>query len=328
MNIRQEDILSYNPDLDISSSPSSNPILDEEDKTIGYIEEDSNKSNMVREFEYQKPSMQLNDLSKLLDEIKEFKNKIENNENDNDYLNKYLNTTDTKEINNIIDKNKNDLENGSTLLEVYTALEEIEKEINDIINNYILCMFGKDVDIDTANKLEQAYIDKINQLETDREYEKINYFNLYYDCQISYLLREYITKLRKICMDLGYLKNKHSDTKNDKLLISMFKDQFSLINKDQSQEEILSKDCCENMITAMNNIFLTKNKINKYFDIYSNLSLYGDCIEDIIKIKDNNIQDLESKLDNLIKAAMRSIVSKEDKLAILNKKINYRSFFI
>lgn len=328
MSINQNDILNYNPDLNIYSAPSTDVRLEEDNLTIGYSEIDENKSSIVNDFESQSPSKQLKDLYSLLDDIKEYKEKLESICSDNLYANKYFTSTNEETINEIIQENKNDMENGSTPLESYVLLEKIEEEINSIIEEYIHCMFGKDVDIDSAKDLEQAYIDRITQYETTGEYEKINYFNLYYDCQISYLLREYITKFKTICADLGYLVDDPKTTETNNLLSDMFSNSFNDLVKEQNYKLQDDIDCCDNIITAMNNIFIIKSKITNYFDVYSNLSLYGDGIEEIIKIKDDNIKDLEHKLDNLIKTILSSIMSKEELTNILKKKSTYRGFFI
>lgn len=328
MSISQSDILNYNPDLSIYSSPSTNPIFDEDNETIGYAEVDENKSNVVSDFEAQSPSKQINDLYGLLEDIKEYKDKMEELYSNNTYFNKYLTSTDEDDKKDILYKNKNDMENGSTPLEAYNILTNIEEEINNVIQKYIECMFGKDVDIDTVQDLENAYIDKITQYETNHEYEKINYFNLYYDCQISYLLREYITKLKYICVELGYVADKPKTTEVNSLLSEMFSGSFKDLNLKQDNQLYININCCNDILTAMNNIFLTKKKVSNYFEVYSNLSLYGDGIEDIIDIKNNNINELELKLDKLIKTVLSSMISKDDILETLKKKSNYRGFFV
>lgn len=328
MSISQGDILNYNPDLSIYSSPVTNPVFDEDNQTTGYVEIDGNKSSVVNDFEAQSPSKQLNDLYGLLEDIKEYKEKMEELYSENIYFNKYINAIDDETKTEILNKNKDDMENGSTPLESYNILINIEGEINDIIQKYIECMFGKDVDIDTVQDLENAYVDKITNYETNHEYEKINYFNLYYDCQISYLLREYITKLKYVCVELGYITDNTKSTKVNSLLSDMFSGSFKELNLKQDNQLQGNINCCGDILTAMNNIFLAKKKISNYFEVYSNLSLYGDGIEDIIDIKNDNINELESKLDKLIKTVLSSMISKEDILETLKKKSNYRGFFV
>lgn len=328
MSINQNNVLNYNPDLNIYSNPSTNVFLEEDNLTTGYSEIDENKSSVIKDFENQSPSKQLKDMYGLLGDIKEYKSKIESVCSDNIYANKYFTSTDANTLSKILEDNKNDLENGSTPLESYVLLEKIESEINSIIEQYIVCMFGKDIDVDSAAELEQAYIDKINQYETNGEYEKINYFNLYYDCQISYLLREYITKFKSICVDLGYIVDIQKTTEVNSLLSDMFNSSFKELNNTQNYQINDDIECCENIITAMNNIFITKNKIVNYFEIYSNLSLYGDGIEEIINIKNKNIMELEDKLDKLIKTVLLSMISKDEIVKTLNKKSNYRGFFV
>ena len=117
-------------------------------------------------------------------------------------------------------------------------------------------------------------------------------------------------------------------TEVNSLLLEMFSGSFKELNLKQDTQLLININCCNDILTAMNNIFLTKKKVSNYFEVYSNLSLYGDGIEDIIDIKNDNINELELKLDKLIKIVLSSMISKEDILETLKKKSNYRGFFV
>ena len=327
----QGDILSYNPDLFINSKPNSSEATtivntEYEGNPIDYVVDKVERSASLESFEAQKPSLQVNDLMNMQNYISKYKTSIEDTKTSNTYVNRYFSTGDESIKKEILDENFNDLENGSTRLEVYHQLENIEHELSEVSSLYIECVFGKDIDENAIEYVESAYIDRLKQLEDSNEHHKINYFNLHYDTQISFLLREYITNMYGVIAELGYLDDEAKNIDESKINRDMFKDAFNKVNTLLINDLYKDEKCCTDILTAMKNIFLTKIKVNSYFDTFSEISSFGDCVDDILEIKEDSINELEDKLDMLINSMLFSTLSKEDITNTLKKKSNYRSF--
>lgn len=329
----QGEILGYKPDLEIRPEFSTGVTLEETystvDSFLANVEINANRSNSAIEFEAQKPSRQVDILLMVVNEAKKLKNKLEDSLSSSLYGSDYFTSSDLTEAKTILDKNSNDLEFGSIYLEIYAILEKLLDEMNAILTRYVQCVFGKDVDIDSIKEIEQTYLDKIYKYECEQKYTKINYFNLYYDTQISYLIGQYAQDAYRYVYNLSTVKEENNkDYTPDTNAKNIIKDSFNrnnlLLNKDISKAENVKDD----IDTALNNIFLAKQNVNMYLDTFANIYRMGAAGEDFLQMKQETIDDLEQKLDNLVKTVLYSNVAKDDINDTLKKKSNYRSFFV
>lgn len=328
----QGDILSYNPDLSIYSAPVSGVTLDDSytvlDNFLSNVDLSSNKSNTALEFEMHSPSKKVSNLVNVIEKAKMLHAGIEDDLSSSVYGGNYLSSKDEVEVANILAENAKDVEFGSTNLEVYSILEKLISEMNDILTLYIECIFGKDVDTDSVASIESEYIDKIEKYETEQKYEKVNYFNLYYDTQISYLLGEYSDTVYKYVYNLGTMKENSTsfvpDKTSSKIIQASFEKIDTLLKSDIVKDSTVSDD----ITTALNNIFLAKQEVNLYLDTFASIYTMGGVSADFLEMKQENIDELERKLDNLVKTVMYSSISKGDITDTLKKKSKYRSFFV
>lgn len=329
----QGEILGYKPDLEIRPEFSTGVTLEETystvDNFLANVEINANRSNASLEFEAQKPSRQIDILLMVINEAKKLKSKLEDNLSSSLYSSDYFNSSDVSEAKAVLDKNSNDLEFGSIYLEIYAILEKLLDEMNTILIRYVQCIFGKDVDIDSIKDIEQTYLDKIYKYECEQKYEKVNYFNLYYDTQISYLIGQYAQNAYTYVYNLGTIKEENTkEYTPDENAKNIIKDSFNrnnlLLNKDISKASNVKDD----IDTALNNIFLAKQNVNMYLDTFASIYKMGSAGEDFLKMKQETIDELEQKLDNLVKTVMYSDVAKEDLNDTFKKKSNYRSFFV
>lgn len=329
--MKQGDILSYSPDLEIYTEPSTDVVGNELTYSLAddiTISDDPNKSLCIKEFEFQLPSTKINNATKLLTQLTTYMDNIESSIMSNDYGVKYFSATTDEEADNILQANKTDLTDGSTKLEIYSILEKIQDEVKQVLELYITCMFGKDVDTDSVTELVTAYVDKINQYESNGEYKKINYFSIYYDTQISYAFGEYIKRLGEVSAELSFINDKSRNLDVNDINTQIFKDAFSKVNFALDFDLYKDEDTTGNISISMKNIFLTKQKINSYLEVFSTLYTLEDGANEISEIRQDNIDDLESKLDALIRTTMYSSLTKTNICGELQKKANYRSFFI
>ncbi|MEG1870574.1 MAG: hypothetical protein RR192_01085 [Peptostreptococcaceae bacterium] len=318
-------ILGYNPDLTINTRPYSNI---EDDISTPYLDYyNSNKSVVVEEFELHTPSSKVNNLINLKKNIKDFKKQIKSDIVGVKIADKFFSSEYEDESKEIEDINKNDLENGSTKLEAYIELDNLYKEVSSVLDSFIILIYGKDVDHIGASEIDEAYIERINILESIEEYEKVNYFSLYYDTQISFLIGEYSNKMFEISADLSIIEDKMStiemNESNNRMLMNSFTSINSIFNKDKVKDEY----SCNDIIAAMHNVFLSKQDINMYLDTFSSLFSLGEEYQVVEEIRQSNMEDLEEKLDNLVKAIMYSPISKSDIADSLCKKSRIRGFF-
>lgn len=330
--MRQGDILNYNPDLEIYSQPSTD-IIGETARTYSLADDittidDLNKSLSVREFEAQLPTKQVKNAVNLLTKIQTYMDNIENTATSNEYILKYFSTTTNEEAEKILNANASDMVNGSSKLEVYNALVKMQEEIKALLDLYITCMFGKDVDIDSVEEIVSAYLDKINQYESNEEYTKVNYFALYYDTQISYLFGQYVLRMDEVSAELSFINDKERKLDINDVNTDLFKSAFDKANKILDYDLLKDENTSDDIQTSMKNIFLTKQKINGYLEIFSTIYKLEDGIDEMQEIKQESIDDLESKLDNLLRTTVYSKLAKSDICTSIRKKANYRSFFV
>ena len=138
-NINNSDILSYNPNLDINTRP------DIETYPESHYEEGklkSNRSTVLDQFEIHSPSTKVQRLNNVISEIDTYKNNLINILSGNTLANRYFNTDNLEEKEEILKENYEDVSNGSTLLEVYKMYENIKDEIEEVRNNYIVSVYG------------------------------------------------------------------------------------------------------------------------------------------------------------------------------------------
>ena len=319
--INDMDILGYKPNLNIESRPNS--YYEEEDYGVYQIDEDE-YTTVVTQFDIHRPSSKINSMTELHNNITIYKENIEKELANNEYFNKYINAdSSTKET--ILKENSLDMKNGTTRLEVYDSLSNIDNEIVEVAELFSKAIYGKDIDV--SDEIDEANIEKIKFYEINGEYEKINYLSLYYDTQISFLIGEYTSRLSEISMELNYIKDipyKNKADENSEVVIQKsFDKRNHQLDKDIAKEQYSKED----ILIALKNIFIAKQELNMYLDSFSDLFALGDEVDVVQEIKQEGLGDLDDKIDNLIKTTMLSSLNKQDIQGDLVKKSKIRGFF-
>ena len=202
-NINSSDILSYNPNLKINSRPEVNVPSSHYDEEV----RNSDRSTVLDQFDIHSPSTKVKMLNNVILEIDSYKNSLSETLANNILANRYFNTDDLEEKEEILKENFEDASNGSTLLEVYTMYENIKDEVEEVKANYIAAIYGKDIDEDKMIEIDTAYVEKLDSYEFNNKHEYINYFNLYYDTQISFLIGEYADRLQESVANLNLIES-------------------------------------------------------------------------------------------------------------------------
>lgn len=323
-NINNSDILSYNPNLDINTRP------DIETYPESHYEEGklkSNRSTVLDQFEIHSPSTKVQRLNNVISEIDTYKNNLINILSGNTLANRYFNTDNLEEKEEILKENYEDVSNGSTLLEVYKMYENIKDEIEEVRNNYIVSIYGKDIDEDKMSEIDNTYIEKIDSYEFNNKHEYINYFNLYYDTQISFLIGEYADRIKENIDNLNLIHDDifttQADSSSEKIIKTSFDKNNDLLSHDLYKNEINKNE----LYKAINNIFITKQNLNLYLDSFSDYCSLGDEYDIVHDIKEENIENLNEKLDILVQTVMMSSLAKDDIYKTLSKKSKIRGFF-
>lgn len=324
MTIKNEDILSYNPDLIINTRSEI-----EFNSENAYEKSDfkSNRSLILNEFELHKPSSKIEKFIQVDEVIESFKENIKNKLQGTEMAVSYFNAETEAEKEEVLNENYNDMVNGSTLIETYSALENIKIELSLVKDDFIISIYGKDVDIDKVLEIDDAYINKLDSHEFNGEHEYINYFNLYYDTQISYLMGEYAYKMENIVTNLGIIEEKNYESKADKSAENVLRYSFDKNNELLHFDLYKNNENSKELQIALKNVFITKYDLNMYYDSFYDLSSIGDEFEIIHEVGQDNIKNLNEKMDNLVKTVMMSELSKNDICSTLVKKSNIRGFF-
>lgn len=320
--MRNSDILSYNPDLHISTKVNMFTSTYYDDTEVSY----SKRSTVLNQFDIHKPSSKIFQFLEIESNIKSYKANLKDKLSTNPIAVSYFNSSNEEEAKDILNKNYENM-NGSTILEAYVVLEDVEDEVKSVKDNFIISIYGKDVDIDSVSEIDNAYIDKISSYENNNEHEYVNYFNLYYDTQISFLLGEYATKTSQELVNLALIDENDFPTKATKESEVIVKNSFDVNNKLLTSDLYKHESNKKDLLIALKNIFISKQNFNLYLDSFSDLFSISEMLETVYNVKQDNMNILNEKLENLVQVVLMSSISKKDIVKTLNKKSKVRGFF-
>lgn len=319
---KNSDILSYNPDLNINSKPNIDVDYGSDDNSSS----ESSQSTVVNQFEIHLPSYKIAKIIEIEKNVDNYMLKIKDDLIKDPTLNLYFTSDNDSNKDEILSKNSSSI-TGSTRLEVYKTFESIKDELTDVKDNFIYSIYGKDIDVDKTLEVDTEYLDKIVSYEHNDEHQYINYFNLYLDTQISFLVGEYASKVDGIVNDLSSIEDNTSTNLNKR------ESSEAIINSFNSNNIVLDSDIYKNtnvskeINIALKNIFAIKQLLNLFIDDYSNYSDYVNDYEIIYQIRKENEDDLNEKLENLVKCVILSTISKDDIYKTIKKKSRIRDFF-
>lgn len=321
--MKNSDILSYNPDLQINTKVDMSSSNYYDDTEVSY----SKRSTVLNQFDIHRPSSKVSQILEIENNIKTYKTNLQNKLLSNPIAVSYFNSSDSETAKDILKQNYENMNTGSTILEAYVVLEDIEDEVKSVKDNFIISIYGKDVDVDSVAEIDTAYIDKISSYESHNEHEYVNYFNLYYDTQVSFLIGEYATKTSQELVNLTLIDENDFPSKATKESEVVIKNSFDANNKlltsDLYKHDYNKKD----LLIALKNIFISKQNFNLYLDSFSDLFSISEMLETVYDVKQDNINILNEKLENLVQVILMSSISKKDIVKTLNKKSKVRGFF-
>lgn len=321
--MKNSDILSYNPDLQINTKVNMISSKYYDDTEVSY----SKRSTVLNQFDIHRPSSKIAQFLEIENNIKDYKSTMKEKLASNPIAIKYFNSSDSESAKDILKSNCENMNTGSTVLEAYNMLENIEEEVKNIKDSFIISIYGKDVDIDSVVEIDNTYIDKMGYYESNGEHEYVNYFNLYYDTQVSFLIGEYVTKTSQELVNLTLINENDFQTKATKESEVVLKNSFDITNRLLSSDLYKHDSNKDNLLIALKNIFISKQTFNLYLDSFSDLFSISEVFETIYEIKEENINILNEKLENLVQVILLSSISKKDIVKTLNKKSKVRGFF-
>ncbi len=326
----EQEIISYKPDLNIYGKPG-------EISDNGYIStgndikysSDSSTSNTrsLRLFTGNSPSSTTNLFLSTMEDVKGYLKAIENEFTGNKYESEYLAAKTEDEINEVLNSNKVDIDFGSDKLETYSYLKKIYDDINKILDLYIKCVFGDNVNPVDVQAMVDAYISKIKSLESSYQYEKVNYASLYYDTLISYALSDFMSVLSTTCYDLKSIDVAGKNIDLDTAAKSLIKKTF---NKETDNLDSLTQslsNSIDDMLISIKNFYLEKQEFLSYLDTFAKISSFNDGKTELADMKSSCKDTMKKRFDNFVKAYMNyNLISGDVSVAALNKA-KYRSFF-
>jgi hypothetical protein len=134
--------------------------------------------------------------------------------------------------------------------------------------------------------------------------------------------------MTEVSAELSFVNDKQRVLEKTDVNTSLFKTAFDKVNQVLNSDLLKDTDTDEQIKRSMNNIYVVKQQIEGYLDIFSTLYTLEDGQDEIREIEQDNIDDLEKKLDNMLRVTTYSNMAKTDICNDLKKKSNYRSFFV
>jgi hypothetical protein len=326
----EQEIIAYKPDLNIygKSGKISDSGYASESDDITYSNESSNsKTRSLRLFLSNSPSSTVNSFLSSMEDVNGYLRAMEGEFTGNKYESEYLAAKTEDEINGILDKNKVDIDFGSDKLETYSYLKKIYEHINKVLDLYMKCVFGDNVNPADADIIVKEYLSKIQALEANYEYEKVNYASLYYDTLISYALSDFISVLSTTCYDLKSIKIEAKGVDLDTAAKSLIKKTFNkeTVNLDSLNQSLSSS--IDDLIISIKNFYLEKQEFLSYLDTFTKISSFKDGKTELAELKNSCKDTMQKRFDNLVKAYMNyNLISGDVSVSALNKA-KYRSFF-
>lgn len=301
MKFNNEDILSYLPDLNIYSRPGEEYYEDiKEEENIDNVVDDiveSANSTVIEEFKYNSPSKTIDSINEVIDYI------------------------DNMELPDYDDESNKNIEE---------LVKDIKNEISNVKDQFIKSVYGKDVEDHIASDIDNAIIEKIIFFEEEQKYGQINYFSIFYDTQISYLIKEYASKILDVLNNLNFLPDEsdyNTKINNKEIKLALFNDRKE--KNDVAYNNIIFKNLqsLDNIINSLKSVFKIKEDTNLYMDTFSSLFTLGDESEFINDIKKEKIEELDNSIENLYKSIVYSCNNKEDIVKIIENNIFLNIFF-
>ncbi|AXU72321.1 TPA: hypothetical protein ACG3PC_000111 [Clostridioides difficile] len=323
-SINEEDVLSYRPNLKVGRFD------DFEYKSTKCISEsitvENYKTNILKSFEKYHPSSVVSKLNKLISLSKSYLSLIENDSYQGKIMKNYCFSITENEQDTLKDENFNNLY-GDSKFESYLEILNIKNELLNIRKVFINGIYTTRKNDYLFDDVDYSFIDKLNQYEYEKINHNINYFSLFYDVQSTFILLEYCNDIEKIVKELYLIENnKKRQPINSETYIILNK-KFNLINKTMKNGLFNDKSVCGNIETSLHNMFLAKHDVNTFINGFMNLDVLKDDSNLVNEIKEDNLNDIEIRIDELISACMLSVIYKKDIYNSLWNKSKIREFF-
>lgn len=321
--ISKNEVLGYKPDLNIYSRP------DLEHKEIEVVVDNiyddeydlySSLSSTSYSFISHLPHKKIRNLNNLLKDIRGYKEDILNDSIDKSIITSIVSGKEKEEA------NFDDIE-GSTDAEVYIELDKLDKQLEKMIDEFVVCFYGKDADYESLEEIDEELKQYIIRNEEIGSFEKINYFSLVYDAQLSQSLDlacSVYTDTSIALSNISDSKAKRQVSNDEKQLLEM---RFTKNNKELSSVHREDELNLDNASVHLHNTFLNKYKANRFLNTFSNSYLYGDSMDLMQESKVDFINDLDETVDNCVKSLLLKRISCLKKADLLTKKRDIRSFF-
>ncbi|MFL8798637.1 MULTISPECIES: hypothetical protein [unclassified Clostridioides] len=323
-SINEEDVLSYRPNLKVGRFD------DFEYKstkcTSESITAENYKTNILKSFEMYHPSSVVSKLNKLISLSKSYLSLIENDTYQGKIMKNYCFSFTENEQDILKDENFNNLY-GDSKFESYLEILNIKDELLNIRKVFINGIYTTKKNDYLFDDVDYSFIDKLNQYEYEDINHNINYFSLFYDVQSAFILLEYCNDIEKIVKELYLIENNKKRQPINSETYTILSKKFNLINKTMKNDLFNDKSVYGNIETSLHNLFLAKHDVNTFINGFMNLDVLKDDSNLVNEIKEDNLNDIEIRIDELISACMLSVIYKRDIYNSLWNKSKIREFF-
>lgn len=321
-SIKEENVLSYRPNLEVERPKNFEytSIINESITIEDY------KTNILKSFEKYHPSNAVSKLNELISLVKSYLSLIENDVYQGKITKQYCFSMIESEQDVLKDENFKNLY-GDSKFESYLEILNIKNELLNIRKVFVMGIYTTKKNDYLFDEIDYSFINKLNQYEYEKSNHNINYFSLFYDIQVTFILLEYCNNIEKVIRELYLIENRKKGQAINSETHFILNKKFNLINKTMKKDLFNEKSIRGNIEDSLHNLFLAKHDVNIFINNFINLNTLRDEFNLLNEIKEDNLNDVEISIDELVNACMMSVIYKKDVYNSLLDKSKIREFF-
>ncbi|MGO0862631.1 hypothetical protein, partial [Clostridioides difficile] len=97
---------------------------------------------------------------------------------------------------------------GDSKFESYLEILNIKNELLNIRKIFVMGIYTTKKNDYLFDEIDYSFINKLNQYEYEKSNHNINYFSLFYDTQVTFILLEYCNNIEKVIKELYLIENR------------------------------------------------------------------------------------------------------------------------
>lgn len=313
-------VIGYKPNLQYIKKNNIESVTEEENLATDSSDE-IDFTNTVSSFSNNLPNTSLSTIEFVQDNLKSLIDKLSNYFDKGDW-NKYneisslLSAIDNKNneyINNFVDYHEDKI-NGSSIPELIKIIYDANERLETLSNTLKYLYYGdSNLSLEEIKEIDEAYLNKIEAYETNKEYEKINYFTLANDSMLSRSVNLYAFSVNEQAIDIADIIISNDNIITETSKIYLIEKMFNDINQDYKNRNNTYEQQ-QNIEIMQKTLYNYYNKRQEIIDLYEMF----DGNEESYFIG-NKIVSYTNELNNAITEINKSFVGNQYYLSELVK---------